>query len=229
LTPDNPRAQTLAWLFEPLPVLVESRPLPADAPDVHPGEAAEVATAVHRRRVEFATGRWCARRALARLGIHDFVLRSDPDRAPRWPAQVVGSITHTGDVPGGTCAVAVARAADVLALGLDAETGAGLSEDLWPGLLTPAEARWLGGLPAPRRPRLARLAFSAKECFYKAQFPLTRRRLEFGDVEVTVDEGSATFAVRVLGVGAGDPRLRDCRGRYRDDADLVLTGLAVPA
>jgi 4'-phosphopantetheinyl transferase EntD len=227
---DDPYRSSAVRLFEHLPVFVESQQMAAEPPPVHPEEAAEVAAAVHRRRVEFATGRSCARRALERLRIPHFVLRNDASRAPRWPAGVVGSITHTGGVPGGYCGVVVASTRDVLTVGLDAETGESLSPDLWGAVLTPAESRWLHALPAPRRPRLARLAFSAKECFYKAQFPLTRRFLGFEDVEIAIDEGSSTFEARVIRGGtAGAPLLDRCRGRYVDDDDMVLTGIAVRA
>lgn len=222
-------ARSLAWMFGPLPVLVEEQRLGAEPPFIHPLEAADVATAVLRRRVEFATGRACARRALGRLGVApSFVLRNDSDRAPRWPEGVVGSITHTGDVPGGTCAVAVASTRDVLALGIDAERGASLSPDLWPDVLTPSERRWLSGCPEARRSRLARLIFSAKECFFKAQFPRTRRFLAFEDVEVSVDPSASAFEARVVR-GALDAPLVGCVGRYLDDVDMVLTGIAVPA
>jgi 4'-phosphopantetheinyl transferase EntD len=227
-------ARGLAWIFGALPVLVEEQRLGTEPPAVHPLEAADVAAAVLRRRVEFATGRACARRALARLGVGGFVLRNGSDRAPRWPEGVVGSITHTGDVPGGTCAVAVASTRDVLALGLDAETGASLSPELWPDVLTPSERRWLNGAPEASRSRLARLAFSAKECFFKAQFPRTRRFLAFEDVEISVDVSASAFEARVVRGAPGGPEgpegpFMECRGRYLDGADLVLTGIAVPA
>jgi 4'-phosphopantetheinyl transferase EntD len=221
-----------ARLFGPLPVIVEHAELGAEPPPIHPAEAAEVAATVHRRQVEYATGRHCAHRALARLNLHgvrDFVLRNDGSRAPRWPPGVVGSITHTGAVPGGACAVAVASTRDIVALGLDAEAGDLLREGLWPELLTPAEARGLSGLPEPRRARLVRLTFSAKECFYKAQFPLTRRFIGFHEVEIAIDEACGTFAVRALDPATAQPPLLGCRGRYIDSADLVVTGIAIPA
>jgi len=201
-----------------------------DPPPVHPDEAVQVNAAVPRRRVEFATGRSCARRALARLGIEDFVLRSDPaSRAPQWPIGVVGSITHTGPVPGGYCGVAVAATQDVLTVGFDAETGEGLSPELWSKVLTQTESEWLLTFPSYRRPRMARLAFSAKESFYKAQFPLTHSFLDFHDVEVAVDEGSSTFDVRIVGGATATAAFGPWRGRYADSAGMVLTGIALPA
>src|SRR5450631_1625040 len=60
-----------------------------------PEEAAGLGRAVPERQQEFAAGRLCARRVLAELKIVDFAVIAQPDRQPRWPATVVGSITHT--------------------------------------------------------------------------------------------------------------------------------------
>ena len=87
---------------------------------LRPEERAGLGRAVEKRRREFAAGRACARRALARLEIADAVLPIGPDRLPAWPAGIVGSITHCA----GYCGVAVARRGSILCLGLDAEVGA---------------------------------------------------------------------------------------------------------
>lgn len=227
-------------LFAPLPVVVESAWLPDRAPIIDPAEASQVERAVFSRRVEFATGRSCARRAFSRLGLQSFVLRNDADRAPRWPAGFVGSITHTGPVPGGYCGVAVASAAEVRAIGFDAEAGpAGtgeqtgrdgspLPEELWSSILTPSEARWLSGREPPERADWVKVIFSAKECFYKAQFPLSGMFLNFADVETRVDTEASTFEARIVAPAPGHP-LRHCRGRFLRARDLIVTGIAISA
>src|SRR3569623_1114660 len=88
----------------------ETRRMADEPQPIHPDEAQQVAGAVAKRRVEFAAGRACARRALTRLGIRDFVLKNGAARAPRWPRGVVGSISHAGAIPGGRCGVVVGRA-----------------------------------------------------------------------------------------------------------------------
>jgi 4'-phosphopantetheinyl transferase EntD len=225
-----------AGLFAGVPVITEAVPLSDCAPAIHPQEAAQVEGAVPRRQREFATGRACARRALARLGIRDFVLRNGPDRAPRWPAGVVGSITHTGDSRRGLCAVAVARTPEVAAVGLDAELGS-LGEELWDGVLTRCERTWLGTLRDDReRGQGALLIFSAKECFYKAQYPMSGRFLEFGEVEIAVEAQvdaaraeaqSGSFEVRLSRRAPAALPLRQCKGRYAVDGDLLMTGITV--
>jgi len=80
-------------LFPPGVVVVRAEPGMQDDP-LHPAEASRLPRMSEKRRVEFVLGRACARRALARLGIHDFALRNDADRTPIWPEGVVGSLTH---------------------------------------------------------------------------------------------------------------------------------------
>src|SRR5262249_45820256 len=74
----------LESLFSP-DVVVEASGDDAPSEPLHPLEANFVRDAVPRRRREFAMGRACARRALARLGIEDRPLLPGHDRAPLWP------------------------------------------------------------------------------------------------------------------------------------------------
>lgn len=78
-----------------------------------------------RRQREFATARSCARTALARLGVPPVPVLASPRGAPRWPAGVVGSITHCD----GYRAAAVAYTRDVVSLGIDAEPDEPLPND----------------------------------------------------------------------------------------------------
>lgn len=209
-------------------VIVEETTLPSEPLAIDPVEAEHVAGAVLRRRVEYSAGRWCARRALGRLGLTPFVLRSGSDRSPQWPAAVVGSITHTGSVPGGYCGVAVARATEVRALGIDAEEALPLDASLWPSVLTPRERNDLMDRGETDAGTLAKVLFSAKESFYKAQFPLSRRYLDFRDVEVTLDAEEGGFMARVVGNVGHDLPLRSGRGRFLVTAGLIVTGMIVP-
>ena len=150
-----------------------------------PGEISAIARAVPKRVGEFAAGRACARAALATLGIRDFELLSGADRTPLWPHGIVGSITHTQ----GFYAAAVARATQALALGLDAEARDSVGPPLWRRICTPDERRHLHTLSQSEAITLATLIFSAKEAFYKCQYPLTRQWLNFADLGVRFDGG----------------------------------------
>ncbi|MFF0561176.1 4'-phosphopantetheinyl transferase [Streptomyces sp. NPDC004266] len=144
-------------------------------------EEALMARATPGRRREFATGRLCAHRALAALGVAAAPLLRGRRGAPAWPAGTVGSITHCAGYRG----AAVASAVRFLGLGIDAEPHAplpsGVREEV---VFGPEEAR-LREL-AVRRPDIAwdRLLFSAKESVYKAWSGYGGAWLGFEDAEV---------------------------------------------
>ena len=157
-------------------------------------EAAAVATAVPERRREFGTVRYCARKALRQIGEPAVPILPDPDRAPRWPVGVVGSMTHCA----GYRAAAVARSGELCGLGIDAEPHAAFPDEALDLVLRDEEREQLLALAdASRDLHWDRILFCAKEAVYKAWFPLTRRWLDFADVSTTVHL-DGTFRARLL-------------------------------
>lgn len=198
--------------------------------DLPEEEAAQIAHAVPRRQLEFATVRLCARRAAARLGVGPFVLLNGADRAPRWPAELVGSLTHTGRGTSGYCAAAAARADAMRSIGIDAEQAQPLPLRLWDFVLTSGEQTAMRAMePDPGRAELlAKIVFSAKECFYKAQFPLTHQYLGFHQVEIALDLPNGAFQARLSPSAPPGLALEECRGRFAVAEDLVRTAIGVP-
>jgi len=187
--------------------------------ELYPEERAYIAHAVPTRRAEFGTARVLARRAMSELGIDPCPLVPHADRSPRWPADVIGSISHTQ----GHCFVAVARSARVRALGLDAEQDAGLGRNLEAMICTEGERRWLKALPDDRRDRAGMVLFSAKEAFYKCQYPTTRTFLDFQEVEIQIDAAMSTFSVRRVGGNDSSRRwVEQVRGRLRLAGGLIM-------
>jgi 4'-phosphopantetheinyl transferase EntD len=187
-----------------------------------PEEAAAIAAAVDRRCREFTAGRLAARRAMVALGAPALPIPSGPDRAPVWPDRIVGSISHTATA----CVAAVARAPAVRSLGIDLEPAAALAPDLVASICTGPELAWLDAQPAARRGRLATLIFSAKECAYKAQYPLTRTLCGFDAMRVELDPGGTWRAILLRPIppfAAGDA----LTGRFALDRDLILTAAAL--
>ncbi len=193
---------------------------PGDPSALFPQEAEACRGFAAKRVAEFAAGRLCARRALAEFGVDDFPLLPKPDRSPRWPDGIVGSITHTGDF----CAAVVARSSRFAGIGIDAEIVGRVTPELWAYLFTDGEAALLRAVPAPER--IATVIFSAKEAFYKCQFTLTERWVGFRDVSVTVED-DGTFIVRLARDHPSIGALLPATGRYQIDGDLVLTGVAI--
>nr|WP_308119184.1 4'-phosphopantetheinyl transferase superfamily protein [Streptomyces sp. JJ38] len=199
---------------------------PASA--LFPEEAAAVAGAVRKRQEEFATVRFCARTALARLGHAPAPLLTNRRGAPQWPAGVVGSMTHCD----GYRAAAVARASAALSVGIDAEPNAPLPHGVLGKIALPAERERLGRLSA-LRPAVhwARLLFSAKESVFKVWYPLTGRELDFTEAEVTIEPGDGTFSARLLVPGpvVDGRRLELFGGRWAAGDGLVVSAIVLPA
>jgi 4'-phosphopantetheinyl transferase EntD len=201
-----------------------------DPPDVEvfPEEEALMAGAVEKRRREFATARACARRALAALGVASAPILPGERGAPQWPPGIVGSITHCA----GYRAAAVARACDVITVGLDAEPDNVLPDGVLRMISLPSERARLRDL-AVAAPGTCwdRLLFSAKETVYKAWFPLTRRWLGFDDADVTINPEDGTFGVRLMIAAptVSGSRLTGFTGRWRASDGLVLTAIVMPA
>jgi 4'-phosphopantetheinyl transferase EntD len=194
-----------------------------------PEEAASMSRAASVRLLEFRGGRHCARHALARLGLPDTPVLRASDRSPVWPDGFVGSIAHTRNRHRGFCGAVVARATHVRSLGLDVELDEPLEPKLWPRVLTAREHSWLNQKPDSERGFWGKLVFSAKECAYKCQYPLSHQFLEFADVDVTFSEtGNELFAV--LGRCAGPfPSGAVFAGRYARQDGIVATGVTVLA
>ena len=167
----------------------------SDAPEstMFSDEAAVVANAVDQRRREFGTVRYCARKALLQIGIPAVPIVPARDGSPRWPAGVVGSMTHCA----GYRAAAVARASELSSVGIDAEPHAAVPGGVLDVILRDEERAGLASL-ADAYPNLHwdRILFCAKEAVYKAWFPLARQWLDFADVSTTVNP-DGTFGAYV--------------------------------
>jgi 4'-phosphopantetheinyl transferase EntD len=188
-------------------------------------EELSVGRAVEKRRREFMTGRACARLALQRLGLPPVAIPNGKRGEPLWPGGVVGSITHCR----GYRACAVAKAEDVLAVGIDAEVHEPLPEGVREQVAFGRELTMVADQGAGVC--LDRLLFSAKEAVYKAWFPLAHRWLGFEDVELTIDVGGAAFCARLLVSGpvVDGARLTEFRGRWCVEEGIVVAAAVVLA
>lgn len=213
------RARELANLF-PAHVVVETGSPGRVAGELFEVEARCVERAIDKRRDEFAAGRLLARRALDRLGLSPAPLLPDSDRSPLWPEGIAGSISHTRDF----CAVVVARTDQSSCLGLDIEDAGPLKDELVERICTPRELEWIHSNAEgdEERGRLGKLVFSAKEAFYKCQYPLTKRFLEFEDVELEVDLLARTFVAKVVPEKDELPAGLQLTARYQYQADFVV-------
>jgi 4'-phosphopantetheinyl transferase EntD len=218
----------LGSLFPPGALVAELRE-PGNPSFLFPAEAQYIGKAVLKRAQEFAAGRLCARALLAEFGVHDFPVTVADDRQPVWPETLVGSITHTA----GLCAAVVAERTLLQAVGLDSEVAGSVKAELWPSICAGFEIEWLRSLPESQQAIAATLIFSAKEAFYKCQYPLLRERLGFLDASVEVVNWGATrgdFRIHATKpIALAGHAVLPVQGKYLFHQQFVTAGIALAA
>lgn len=184
-------AELLAALRAIAPPGVDVGAMPISAEHeatLHPGELELVASAVPRRRSEFATGR-ALLRAMLGTAAPVLVLTS---RAPALPVGVVASLAHDGDMVVVVIGAGSAISA-ISALGVDLEPIGAVGE---------AEARVV--VRADEAGLDPTLAFVAKEAAYKAWSNSGGGLLDHHDVRITCAAGvlPAAFSAEIVAGGA---------------------------
>jgi 4'-phosphopantetheinyl transferase EntD len=160
-----------------------------DPADLLPEELALAATMKGPRRAEFLTARAFARNLICQLAPLGSVLRHpllpDADGCTLWPTGYTGSISHSKGICTVIAASTPARPGLMPGLGIDIETLGRLSTAAHRRVCTECEAPFieqLCTLHGISREDAITLAFSAKEAFFKYQFPTTRKWLGFHEV-----------------------------------------------
>lgn len=174
-----------------------------------PAEAAALPTRQPAARRASGTARALARHLLMHDGIPDAVIGRSGTGAPLWPQGVVGSLAHDDQM----AVAAIARAADVLSVGIDVEPAEPLPDEIAALVFNGGDG--IGGIEAGLA---ARVLFSAKEAVYKAAHPLDGEILGYEHIRVDLARGQGItttghrmrlfFCVHprvvVLAVAAGD-------------------------
>ncbi len=208
----------LAAMFT-VPVAAMRCAIPLAGAGLWPAEEAAIAQSVAKRRDEFAAGRACAHICLDQLGLLAGPIPAGEMGMPHWPNGVTGSITHSDGI-----AMAVAlRNGAVRALGIDIEPVGSVTEAMHAIVLTPAER---AALPSQDRAIAATAIFSAKEAFYKAQFPISRRFVDYCEVAVELAEGRFSVQIQsdIPSIGAAGQRFD---GRWCMLDGHVLSAIAL--
>ena len=195
-------------------MLFRIEPIGKSTQDLFPEELQAISRAVVSRQYEFATGRRLSRHLLSELGYPAQPLLPDEHRLPIWPKGVVGSISHTKTM----CAVAIAPSDQITSIGLDIEEPIPLNRELWELIATAEELPFLR-----EHSQYTKLLFSAKECFYKWQYPLHGIHFGFHDVHVTIDINKGQFQ-------CDTPVLESIpTGEFTITPDWILTVMHSPA
>lgn len=196
-----------SWLPQPAGIQVvkasESLAVPGD-------ELRHVANASVKRRSEFIGGRWCAYRALEKIGTPVCGIPINALGGPVWPKGIIGSITHDG----GICIAVVMNDVTIAGLGIDLFDAARSSkmDDLADLFLAAGER---AAVQNSESRHLLAVLFSAKEAVIKAVSSRVERLIDFREIEVALE--SQEFTASICGIH--DP----IRGHYCDCGGFVLT------
>jgi len=139
-----------------------------------------------KRLSDFCTGRYCLRSCTNLLGFNGEILIGDRGM-PLLPTGIVGSVSHSKVLSGAVAA----STENFQALGLDVESNGRISRDMWHLLFNEAESGFLNSLSAEDQVLTATKFFSAKEAFYKMQYPISGIYLDFHDVEMLPENEDA--------------------------------------
>lgn len=137
--------------------------------------------AVKKRKAEFLSGRYCAQKALVKLGLDPEPIGIGKLRNPLWPLGVKGSISHNNKY----AIAVVSLEKNILGIGVDIENiiEAEVIEQTKDQILQHDEMKLLPpkGMTAEQ---LFTLIFSIKESFFKAAFPLVNAYFDFDAISV---------------------------------------------
>ena len=107
-------------------------PLETLSGDLHPDEWEDIASAAPNRQKEFSAGRKLSSALSDQLGLPPAPLRRGEDRAPVWPSDRAGSLSHCDTL----CVAAVGIRNGVQSVGVDVEIIGRVEKKLWPSLFT---------------------------------------------------------------------------------------------
>lgn len=176
------------------------------------------------RRAELASGRNIARRAMQAAGLVPGPVLAGPDKAPKWPQGMRGSITHSRGL------IAAGVSSTLAGLGVDLEQASRLSDKAAMRVLTPEEQAALDP-SSDDFSWWATLMFSAKESVYKAVYPIASLYIGYREVTLTLDLDRQTFTARYIGKNVANDSLNAGRGCWwtiehagqRSQGSVVLT------
>jgi 4'-phosphopantetheinyl transferase EntD len=185
--------------------------------DLLAGETKAAKTMRINRLREFAHGRACARRALAQLGIPACPIPVGDKRAPIWPEEIVGSISHCGQ----HAAAVAAYRTTTEGLGIDLETKDGLDRPLLDIVCRPEELLWLDKFESDCV--LDKHLFSAKESLFKCVWPLLQRFIDFQEIEIRLNLAENTYTAIAHNSELPDALIKRVRGRCMQHDGLIIT------
>lgn len=177
------------------------------------------------RKNEFLRGRYCAFQAIYQsTGKKVYDIGRLENRAPIWPQNLCGSITHSKS----KTAAVVANINEFRGIGIDLEIRTRVKEGIEKIITNPDDVTHCDGISAND---LLMLTFSAKESLYKAISPLTKSFFGFEAAAISaIDLDNGIFYVKILqdiGAGFGPDGIKELDGQFIFFEEHLLTILKI--
>ncbi len=185
--------------------------------DLFPVEEEYIDNALAKRKLEFQSGRKCARKALQFFNVDPCPIPAGASREPIWPRGYVGSITHCE----GFYAAAVARAATYRSLGIDAERNRNIPPEIRDLILTDKEKSWYC-FPTDKTNIII---FSAKESIFKCLYPLVNHYIDFLEIDLVIDRPNFKFRADLPNYLRSRIGVQTLEGIFNTDETHVFTAL----
>lgn len=144
--------------------------------------------AVLKRRQEFFAGRICAALAYKKLTGNDLLeLHSNEDRSPRWPAGIVGSLSHVDKY------VVAELSMTASGLGVDLAVLGSVGRELLTSISHKDDVKHVTEINSEH---LLTYIFSFKESLFKAVYPLVHEFFDFKEASVVnINFSKNTFQI----------------------------------
>jgi 4'-phosphopantetheinyl transferase EntD len=211
---DSGLTSRIAELFPARVAVSACATLPANA-RLLPAEEPDTAAMVPHRLREYTLGRHCARTALRNIGHAAVAVPRNADRSPAWPAGIIGSISHSGDI----AAAVVGHATDFAGLGLDIESPEPLSTDLAAMICRDDEGRSGDN---------AKLLFGIKEAIYKCIYPTVGIYVDFKEMAVELNLAGSSFTAQPHSPNFEPATIAGLQGRFVKDEDYLICAAWLP-
>lgn len=146
-----------------------------------------------QRKQEFLLGRLAANFAIQKTLKTNkiFIINQDASRAPIWPSDLIGSISHSDSL-----IIAVACKKDAyLSVGIDIEKKGRTRPEVGRFILTDLDIKSVDGISESD---LLTLIFSAKESLYKALYPLVNKYFGFKAAALTKIMDNNFFEIQLI-------------------------------
>lgn len=155
--------------------------------------------AVPKRRAEFLAGRYVASAVLQSLNYPRFILKNGEDRAPLWPENIRGTLSHNRNTA--LCAAHVSESAlGCHGVGIDIESLMDESQarELMPMIVNQSEQVLFERHNQSSLSLLLTLTFSAKESLFKMLYPQVGYLFGFLDAQmVMINEEQRYFILEL--------------------------------